>query len=56
MEIEATKGSILATLDYYQNEHPDPINYMFDEFKVIEIKREREPDINSDSLFLFYSA
>ena len=36
MEIEATKESILAALDDYQNEHPDPVSYMFEEFKVIE--------------------
>ena len=36
MEIEATKESILAALDTYQNEHPDPVSYMFEEFKVIE--------------------
>ena len=36
MEIEATKESILAALDTYQNEHPDPVSYMFEEFKVVE--------------------
>ncbi len=36
MEIEATKESILAALDTYQNEHQDPVSYMFEEFKVIE--------------------
>lgn len=36
MEIEASKESILAALDDYQNEHPDPVSYMFEEFKVIE--------------------
>ena len=36
IEIEATKESILAALDDYQNEHPDPVSYMFEEFKVIE--------------------
>ena len=36
MEIEATKESILAALDDYQNEHPNPASYMFEEFKVIE--------------------
>ena len=36
MEIEATEESILAALDTYQNEHPDPVSYMFEEFKVIE--------------------
>lgn len=36
MEIEATKESILAALDDYQNEHPNPVSYMFEEFKVIE--------------------
>ena len=35
-EIEATKESILAALDDYLNEHPDPVSYMFEEFKVIE--------------------
>ena len=35
-EIEATKESILAALDTYQNEQPDPVSYMFEEFKVIE--------------------
>ena len=35
-EIEATKESILSALDDYQNEHPDPVSYMFEEFKVIE--------------------
>ena len=36
MEIEATEESILAALDDYQNEHPDPVSCMFEEFKVIE--------------------
>jgi len=36
MEINATKESILAALDNYQNEHPDPVSYMFEEFKVVE--------------------
>jgi hypothetical protein len=36
MEIEATKESILAALDDYQNEHPGPVSYLFEEFKLIE--------------------
>ncbi len=36
MEIHATEESILAALDDYQNEHPDLVSYMFEEFKVIE--------------------
>ena len=36
IEIEATKESILAALDDYQNEHPGPVSYMFEEFRVVE--------------------
>lgn len=36
VEVEATKESILAALDNYQNEKPDDVSYLFEEFKVIE--------------------
>ena len=36
MEINATKESILAALDTYQNETPDDVSYLFEEFNVIE--------------------
>ena len=36
MKIEATKESILTALDTYQNEKPDDVSWLFEEFKVIE--------------------
>ena len=36
MKIEATKESILAALDNYQNEKPDDVSWLFEEFKIIE--------------------
>ena len=36
MKIEATKESILAALDTYQNEKPDDVSWLFEEFKIVE--------------------
>ena len=36
MKIEATKESILAALDTYQNEKHDDVSWLFEEFKIVE--------------------
>lgn len=35
MKIEATKESIRTALDDYQNEKPDDVSYLFEEFKIV---------------------